>query len=116
MSEKSGENPCLFKISSIVEKPVPKDTPSTLTVVSRYVLSPKIFSCLEDTPKGAGNEIQLTDAISMLHNKEPVYACEFEGTRYDCGSKLGYMQASIQYALKDADIKEELRSYIETLS
>jgi len=105
----------LFKISSIVEKPKPEESPSTLAVIGRYVLSPEIFYCLEETPRGAGNEIQLTDAISMLLDKEAVYAYEFEGTRYDCGSKLGYMQASIQYALKDPDIKEEFRSYIESL-
>ena len=105
----------LFKISSIVEKPSPDDAPSTLGVVGRYVLSPEIFSCLEATPKGAGNEIQLTDAISMLLEKESVYAYEFEGTRYDCGSKLGYMQASVQYALKDPDIKDEFQSYLKNI-
>jgi UTP--glucose-1-phosphate uridylyltransferase len=105
----------LFKISSIVEKPSPEDAPSTLGVVGRYVLSPEIFYCLEDTPRGAGNEIQLTDAISLLLGKESVYAYEFKGTRYDCGSKIGYMQASIQYALKDPEIKDELREYIKTL-
>ena len=105
----------LFTISSIVEKPSPKDAPSTLGVVGRYVLSPEIFHCLEDTPKGAGNEIQLTDAISMLLEKELVYAYEFEGMRYDCGSKLGYMQASIQYALNDSDMKDELLKYIKSI-
>jgi UTP--glucose-1-phosphate uridylyltransferase len=105
----------LFKISSIVEKPEPKDAPSTLGVVGRYVLNPEIFTCLEETPKGAGNEIQLTDAISMLLRKESVYAYEFEGTRYDCGSKLGYIQATIQYALKDEEIKEELANYVNDL-
>lgn len=105
----------LFKIDSIVEKPEPDDAPSTLGVVGRYILSPEIFLCLEETQSGAGNEIQLTDAISMLLNKESVYAYEFEGTRYDCGSKLGYMQASVQYALNDPDIKEEFRNYIESL-
>ncbi len=106
----------LFKISSIVEKPEPKNAPSTLAVVGRYVLSSDIFSCLEETTKGAGNEIQLTDAISMLLDKDSVYAYEFEGTRYDCGSKLGYMQASVEYALKDPDIKEEFQSYLEKLN
>jgi UTP--glucose-1-phosphate uridylyltransferase len=87
-----------------------------LGVVGRYVLSPQIFSCLEQTPRGAGNEIQLTDAISMLLAHENVNAYEFEGTRYDCGSKLGYMQASIQYALKDPDIKDEFYSYLKAIS
>jgi UTP--glucose-1-phosphate uridylyltransferase len=106
----------LFKISSIVEKPEPKDAPSTLGVVGRYVLNSEIFACLEETPKGAGNEIQLTDAISTLLSKESVYAYEFEGKRYDCGSKEGYMEASVQYALKDPDIKEEFQAYIKSLS
>ena len=106
----------LFKINSIVEKPNPDQAPSTLGVVGRYVLSPQIFNCLEQTPRGAGNEIQLTDAISMLLAHETVNAYEFEGTRYDCGSKLGYMQASIQYALKDPDIKDEFYSYLKEIS
>lgn len=110
------DNESLFKINSIVEKPSPEDAPSTLGVVGRYVLSPEIFYCLEDTPRGAGNEIQLTDAISMLLGKESVYAYEFKGTRYDCGSKEGYMEASVQYALKDPDIKEEFQAYLKSLS
>lgn len=108
------EDCTLFKMNSIVEKPDPQVAPSTLGVVGRYVLSPEIFYLLEETPRGAGNEIQLTDAISLLLNKEPVFAYEFKGTRYDCGSKLGYMQASVEYALKDNDIKEEFKSYLET--
>lgn len=110
-SETESNSP--FKIKSIVEKPYPEVSPSTLGVVGRYVLSPEIFTCLEKTPKGAGNEIQLTDAISMLLGNDSVYAHKFEGVRYDCGSKLGYMQASIQYALKDTDIKEEFSKYIK---
>lgn len=106
----------LFKMSSIVEKPKPEDSPSTLAVVGRYVLSPEIFYCLEETPRGAGNEIQLTDAISLLLNKESVFAYEFEGTRYDCGSKLGYMQASVQYALRDSDIGQEFKDYLNDLN
>lgn len=105
----------LFKLNSIVEKPQPEDAPSTLGVVGRYVLSPEIFYCLEETPRGAGNEIQLTDAISILLNKESVYAHQFEGIRYDCGSKLGYIEASIQYALKDKEINEELKEYVSKL-
>ena len=102
----------LFKINSIVEKPSPEDALSTLGVVGRYVLSPEIFSCLEKTAKGAGNEIQLTDAISMLLTKELVYAYKFQGERYDCGSKLGYMIASIEYALKDNEIHTDFRKYL----
>lgn len=106
----------LFKLDSIVEKPEPEVAPSTLAVVGRYVLSPEIFYCLEETPRGAGNEIQLTDAISLLLNKESVYACEFEGMRYDCGSKLGYMQASIAYALKDNEISSDFSKFLNKFS
>lgn len=101
-----------FRLADIVEKPAPEAAPSTLAVVGRYVLSPEIFDCLQQTPRGAGNEIQLTDAIRLLLGKQPVYACEFEGVRYDCGAKLGYVQAQIQYALKDQAIKEALREYL----
>ena len=104
-----------FRLSDIVEKPVPEAAPSTLGVVGRYVLTPEIFRCLAETPRGAGDEIQLTDAIRLLLGREPVYALEFEGVRYDCGARLGYMQAQIQYALKDAALKEALREYIDGL-
>lgn len=104
-----------FRLADIVEKPAPEAAPSTLAVVGRYVLSPEIFDCLQQTPQGAGNEIQLTDAIRLLLKKQPVYACEFEGVRYDCGAKLGYVQAQIQYALKDQAIKEALREYLSGL-
>ena len=101
-----------FRLSDIVEKPAPEAAPSTLGVVGRYVLTPEIFGCLAETPRGAGDEIQLTDAIRRLIDREPVYALEFEGVRYDCGARLGYMQAQIQYALKDETLKEALRDYI----
>lgn len=101
-----------FRLSDIVEKPAPEVAPSTLGVVGRYVLTPEIFGCLAETPPGAGAEIQLTDAIRLLLGREPVYALEFEGVRYDCGARLGYMQAQIQYALKDEALKEALRDYI----
>ena len=104
-----------FGLADIVEKPAPEAAPSTLAVVGRYVLSPEIFDCLQETPRGTGNEIQLTDAIRLLLRKQPVYACEFAGVRYDCGSKLGYVQAQIQYALKDQAIKEALREYLSGL-
>lgn len=105
----------LFDMTSIIEKPKPEHALSTLGVVGRYILSPQIFDCLENTAKGVDNEIQLTDAIGMLLDKQSIYAYKFEGTRYDCGSKLGYIQASIQYALKDFDISKDLKSYIQGL-
>ena len=104
-----------YKIKNIIEKPDPEESPSTLGVVGRYALSPKIFKYLKETEKGAGNEIQLTDAIKTLIKKESVYACELEGVRYDCGSKFGYMQASVKYALKDKDISEKFLELIKTI-
>lgn len=106
------EDPNLFKMSSIIEKPEPEEAPTTMAVIGRYVLSPEIFYCLEETPQGVGNEIQLTDAIDILLNKEAVYAYEFKGKRYDCGSKLGYMQASVEYALKDSEIEQDFSRYL----
>ena len=87
------------RLSGIVEKPDPADAPSNLGVVGRYLLSPRIFDLLEKTERGAGGEIQLTDAIAMLLQEEPVFAYEFDGVRYDCGSKLGYLKATVDYAL-----------------
>ena len=85
------------RVKQIVEKPRPQNAPSTLAVVGRYLLSPTVFDKLEHTGRGAGGEIQLTDAIADLLADEPVYAYEFEGRRYDCGSKLGYLQATVEY-------------------
>ena len=104
-----------YKIKNIIEKPDPEKSPSTLGGVGRYALSPKIFKCLKETEKGAGNEIQLTDAIKALIKNESVYACEFEGVRYDCGSKFGYMHASVKYALKDKDINQDFFELIKLI-
>lgn len=102
-------------ISGIVEKPAPTEAPSTLAVVGRYILNPRIFHHLEKTQKGAGGEIQLTDAIADLLKDEQVYAYEFEGTRYDCGSKLGYLQANVELGMKHPEIGVEFTQYIKTL-
>lgn len=97
-------------ISGFVEKPKPELAPSNLAAVGRYILTPRIFHYLETTPRGAGNEIQLTDAIAQLMSEESVYAFEFKGTRYDCGSKLGYLQATINYALKHPELRDGFRA------
>ena len=102
-------------ISGMVEKPAPADAPSTLAVVGRYILNPRIFHHLENTQKGAGGEIQLTDAIAALLAEEQVYAYEFEGIRYDCGSKLGYLQANVELGMKHPEIGEEFTQYINNL-
>ena len=106
----------LARISGIIEKPDPADAPSTLGVVGRYILSPKIFSHLENMKAGAGGEIQLTDAIASLLDDEPVYAFEFEGTRYDCGSKLGYLKATVQYGLKHKELADDFRAFLKELN
>jgi len=102
----------LSRIKSIVEKPDPADAPSNLAVVGRYILPPAIMDILEKTGKGAGGEIQLTDAIAELLKKKEVQAWEFEGTRYDCGSKLGYLQATVEFALKHPELKNDFEAYL----
>ena len=102
-------------ISGIVEKPAPAVAPSTLAVVGRYILNPRIFHFLEKTQKGAGNEIQLTDAIADLLADEKVFAYPFEGIRYDCGSKLGYLQANVELGMKHPEIGVEFTEYLKNL-
>lgn len=102
-------------ISGIVEKPEPSKAPSTLAVVGRYILTPAIFDFLEKTQKGAGGEIQLTDAIADLLSTEEVYAYEFAGIRYDCGSKLGYLQATVELGMKHDEIGKEFTDYLKQL-
>lgn len=102
----------LSRISMIVEKPKPAEAPTNLAVVGRYILTPRIFDLLEDIPKGAGGEIQLTDAIAALLKEEQVLAYQFEGERYDCGSKLGYLQATVEYALQHEELSEEFCRYL----
>lgn len=101
-------------VNAIVEKPSPADAPSTLAVVGRYILSPRIFQLLEQTDKGAGGEIQLTDAIAKLLSEEEVMAYQFTGRRYDCGSKLGYLQATVEYGLKHPELKDDFMTYLRT--
>ena len=103
------------EITEIIEKPSPENAPSNLGVVGRYILSPHIFECLERTPAGSQGEIQLTDAIAILLQKEKAYACLFEGTRYDCGSKLGYLQATVQYALQHSELAGPFMQYLKTV-
>ena len=102
------------KLKSIVEKPKPEDARSNLAVVGRYVLSPRIFEHLVDIPRGTGGEIQLTDAIERLLQDESVLAYRFEGKRYDCGSKLGYLQATIEFALQHSELREPFLEYLVT--
>jgi UTP--glucose-1-phosphate uridylyltransferase len=106
----------VYKVDSIVEKPAPEVAPSTLGVVGRYILTPRIFHHLEHVQAGAGGEIQLTDAIAALLKEQQVLAYQFDGTRYDCGSKLGYLKATVEYALKHPELSREFASYLSELS
>lgn len=104
------------QIEAIVEKPKPQAAPSNLGVVGRYILMPGIFEEIEQTGQGAGGEIQLTDAIAGLLKKERVLAYEFQGIRYDCGSKLGYLIATVEYGLRHQELKGAFREYLENLT
>ncbi|WP_296804641.1 UTP--glucose-1-phosphate uridylyltransferase GalU [Thiocapsa sp.] len=101
-----------LRVVSIVEKPAPADAPSNLAVVGRYLLTPKIFEKLEQTREGAGGEIQLTDAIAALLEDEPVIAYPFQGKRYDCGSKLGFLQANVEFGLAHPEVGERFSAYL----
>jgi UTP--glucose-1-phosphate uridylyltransferase len=105
----------LWELEGIVEKPSPERAPSDLAVVGRYLLTPRVFECLAAIQPGAGGEIQLTDGIARLITHERVLAYEFQGRRYDCGSKLGYLQASVDYGLRHDELKAEFRRYLKTL-
>jgi len=105
----------VYQVLNIIEKPQPEEAPSNLGVVGRYILVPEIFDILEVTPPGKNNEIQLTDALQSLLQKQAVYACELEGTRYDAGTPLGWLKATVSLALKRPDIGPELRDYISRL-
>jgi len=103
----------LSEITTIVEKPNINEAPSNLAVVGRYILSPAIFGYLEKTGKGAGGEIQLTDAIAQLMNEEAILAYEFLGQRFDCGSKLGFLKATVEYALQHPELKHAFSDYLQ---
>lgn len=107
--------PGLAKLDGIVEKPKPEEAPSNQAVVGRYILTPGIFERLNNVKRGAGGEIQLTDAIAMLLKDEPVLSFEFEGKRYDCGSKLGYLMATVEQGLKHDELRESFKAYLSGL-
>jgi len=102
----------VFKVLNLVEKPEPREAPSDLGVVGRYILMPEIFDALEATPLGKNKEIQLTDALQLLCKRQAIYAYEFEGKRYDAGTPPGWLHALIAFALRDPDIGQELREYL----
>lgn len=105
----------LEQVNGIVEKPKPENAPSTLAVVGRYILTPRIFHHLEKVQAGAGGEIQLTDGIAALMREEKMLAYRFSGTRYDCGSKLGYLKAMVVLGLKHPEVSDEFAAYLQSL-
>lgn len=108
--------PGLTKVSRMVEKPSPENAPSRLGVAGRYILTPAVFAEIRNQPTGAGGEIQLTDGIAALLKKEAVYAYAYQGTRYDCGSKEGFLQASVELALAHPEVGEQFRAYLKSLA
>ena len=105
----------LFHVEALVEKPAPGTAPTNLAVIGRYVLPPEIFDILEHTPPGKGGEIQLTDGLQTLARRMPLYGLEFEGTRYDAGERLGFIEATLAYALKRPELAQELRPVLRRL-
>ena len=110
-----GEENRLYQLSDLVEKPSAEAAPSNLAVIGRYILEPEIFDLLASTTPGAGGEIQLTDALRALARQKPVYGWRFEGTRYDAGDKLGFLTATVEFALKDPDLGDAFRQYLKNL-
>jgi UTP--glucose-1-phosphate uridylyltransferase len=105
----------VHQVSDLVEKPEPAEAPSNLAIVGRYILAPEIFDCLEKTQPGKGGEIQLTDGLRALLREQPIFAYEFTGKRYDGGSKLGFLKATVEMALKREDLASDFADYLRTL-
>ena len=110
-----GYNGRLFEIRNMVEKPKAEEAPSNLAIIGRYILTPTVFDCLAKTPAGAGGELQLTDGMRMLLKQEKMYAYVYEGRRYDTGDKLGFLKATVEFALKREDLGGAFRDYLKTL-
>jgi UTP--glucose-1-phosphate uridylyltransferase len=110
-----GFNGRVFRVQDVVEKPPASEAPSNMAIIGRYILTPEIFSILEKTRTGRGGEIQLTDGIRILLEQQPVYAYMFEGTRYDAGDKLGFLKATVEFALRRTDLGKQFRQYLKTL-
>jgi UTP--glucose-1-phosphate uridylyltransferase len=108
--------PNVFRIKDMVEKPAFKDAPSDLAIIGRYIFTPDIFDAIEQTQPGAGGEIQITDAMRLLLKSRPLYAVKLEGTRHDAGDKLGFLIATVEFALKRKDLGKEFKEYLKTLN
>ncbi|HWQ34070.1 MAG TPA: UTP--glucose-1-phosphate uridylyltransferase GalU [Blastocatellia bacterium] len=107
--------PDVFRISDMVEKPKPQDAPSNLAIIGRYILPPEVFPLIEQTSAGVGGEIQITDALRSLARQRPFYGYRFKGRRHDAGDKLGFLQATVEFALKRPDLGESFREYLKSL-
>ncbi|MDQ2839503.1 MAG: UTP--glucose-1-phosphate uridylyltransferase GalU [Acidobacteriota bacterium] len=105
----------LFRIRNMVEKPKAADAPSNLAIIGRYILTPEIFHCIESIQPGSGGEIQLTDALKYMLRNRPIYGLKFEGKRYDAGDKLGFLKATVEFALSRHDLGEPFREYLKTV-
>jgi UTP--glucose-1-phosphate uridylyltransferase len=108
-------NDRLYKIRNMVEKPKREEAPSNLAIVGRYVLTPKIFDVLDQTPLGAGGELQLTDGLRLLLKEEKIYGYRYEGKRHDAGDKLGFLKATVEFALKRPELNPAFRDYLKSL-
>lgn len=106
----------LFEVSNLVEKPKPEDAPSNLAIIGRYILTPRVFEALERTQLGTGGELQLTDGLRELLKTEKIYGFRFEGKRHDTGDKLGFLKATVEFALKRPDLGGELRAWLKDLN
>jgi len=111
----NGSSDRVYRIRDLVEKPKAAEAPSNLAIIGRYVLTPEIFSCVQAIDPGAGSEIQLTDALRYQLRTRPLYACRFEGKRHDAGDKLGFLKATVEYALRRHDLGGPFREYLKTL-
>ena len=105
----------VYKVKNLIEKPAVEEAPSNVAILGRYIITPKIFEILENTKPGKGNEIQLTDALLELIKHEAMYAYDFEGWRYDVGDKLGFLQATVEYALRKKELRDGFIEYLKTI-
>jgi UTP--glucose-1-phosphate uridylyltransferase len=112
----AGEDGRVFRVRNMVEKPRVEESPSNLAIIGRYILTPAIFDVLEKTERGAGGEIQLTDGLRNLLEREPVFAYKFRGKRYDAGEKLGFLKTTVEFALKNEELGPAFRSYLKSLN
>jgi UTP--glucose-1-phosphate uridylyltransferase len=105
----------IVRVNDMVEKPAPDQAPSNLAIIGRYILMPRIFDLLGKKTKGAGDEIQLTDAMKALLQEQPIFGYKFKGNRFDCGDKVGFLMANLAFALERPDMKDRLKEFIKSV-